>query len=150
MMPGYLYTGCGLDYVYLINGYHLHDTEYGQGVSIDDADGLHRTIAREVVTRRQRLRGQEVRFLRALLDLSQGALARKLGTTRASVARWEAKPHTAIPQSADRLLRVLHAQTDGPDLVLQVLDLLEEMDELAGSAALFEETEGRWASRRAA
>ena len=32
----YHYTACGLDNIYLFNGYELHQTEDGDGVSIRD------------------------------------------------------------------------------------------------------------------
>ena len=41
MTDGYHYTGCGLDYVYLLKGYALHETDHGPGVSIEDARRLH-------------------------------------------------------------------------------------------------------------
>jgi len=31
------YTDCGLDYVYLANGYTVHETAHAKGVSIKDA-----------------------------------------------------------------------------------------------------------------
>ena len=40
VMSSYHYTMCGLDYVYLTNGYREHVTEYGSGISIERADAL--------------------------------------------------------------------------------------------------------------
>jgi len=37
---GYHYRECGLDNVWLLNGYELHDTPYGKGVSFVDVEGL--------------------------------------------------------------------------------------------------------------
>src|SRR5665213_3450402 len=101
MTEGYHYTTCGLDYVYLQNGYKVHETKHGKGVSISHAQGLHDAIARMVVGAPFRLRGQEVRFLRAQLKLSQDGLARALRTRRGSVARWEGQPQQAISGPAD-------------------------------------------------
>jgi DNA-binding transcriptional regulator YiaG len=103
----YHYTMCGLDYVYLSNGYHSHDTRYGQGVSIKSAETLDRSIAISVLLSHVRLRGQEVRFIRSLLHLSQTELANSLGIKRLTVARWEGAPNTPIPGPADRLLRLI-------------------------------------------
>jgi DNA-binding transcriptional regulator YiaG len=77
-------------------------------VAIDEVDAVHAAIARELVTSRNRLRGQKVRFLRSLLDISQSGLARILGASRPSVARWEARPNTPIPPASDRLLRLIY------------------------------------------
>ena len=38
------YTGSGLDYVYLANGYEIHETPFGKAVSIHNADELHRVL----------------------------------------------------------------------------------------------------------
>ena len=65
------YTTSGLDYVYLANGFRLIEGEYGAGYSIDDLDGLHNVMAHHVIASPARLRGQEVRFLRSMLDISQ-------------------------------------------------------------------------------
>ena len=40
----YRYTACGLDDVYLVNGYEIHRTPEGEGVSVNDVDGLHLAI----------------------------------------------------------------------------------------------------------
>lgn len=145
MTEGYHYTGCGLDYVYLANGFEIHETEYGRGMSIDDVEGLHDVIARNLITGRQRLRGQEVRFLRSLLDVSQGSLARVLGTTRSAVARWELKRDTPIPPTADRMLRTFYAgRREGNKAVNRILDLLEEIDELEYRIACFKESKQGW------
>ena len=53
MKGNYHYTGCGLDNIYLANGFERKVTPYGEGVSIADADGLHEAIGR--LPERQRL-----------------------------------------------------------------------------------------------
>lgn len=104
----YHYTECGLDYVYLKNGYKLHETPYGQGVSFKNGDVLDLAIAHALLQYPARLRGQEIRFIRALLDMTQNKFAAKLGVKRLTVARWEAKPKTPIPGPADRLIRIMY------------------------------------------
>ena len=102
----YHYTMCGLNYVHLQNGYRIHSTEYGEGVSIEHADALDRAIAATLLRSHARLRGQEVRFLRGLTQRSQTEIAHRLGVRRVTVARWEAAPETPIPGPADRALRI--------------------------------------------
>lgn len=106
----YQYTMCGLDYVYLQNGFRIRETAYGNGVSIERADSLDRTIAAIVITSHVRLRGQEVRFLRAQMQMSQTELANELGLKRITIARWEGAPNTPIQGTADRALRVIAAR----------------------------------------
>ena len=124
----YHYTMCGLDYVYLKSGYRGHDTEYGSGVSIERADELDRMIAALVITSHTRLRGQEVRFLRALMRHSQAEIANHIGVKRVTVARWETAPDTPIPGPADRVLRLLAAKhLPHPALVDHVIEMFAEI-----------------------
>lgn len=106
----YHYTECGLDDVYLLGGYAMvHDSDYGELVSVQDALGLHRAIGLHLVEDRKALSGKEVRFLRKEMDLTQAELGKLLGVTDQSVARWE-KDQTPRHASADYLLRVLFAE----------------------------------------
>lgn len=156
MTEGYHYTACGLDYVYLQNGYKVHETKHGKGVSISNAQGLHEAIARMIIGHMPRLRGQEVRFLRAQLKLSQDGLARILRTRRGSVARWEGMPDHAIPGTADAALRMFYAlKADKHTLAERMVDLLTELDELEHQIAMkeamnFRETAGEWATEKMA
>ncbi len=43
------YVESGLDNVWLANGYTIHKTKYGEGVSIDNTDALHRAIAAKII-----------------------------------------------------------------------------------------------------
>ena len=124
----YHYTMCGLDFVYLMNGYQEHDTDYGKGISIKRAPELDRSIAAYIIFTPLRLRGQEVRFLRSLLRCSQTRLALYLGVKRLTVARLEGSPSTPIPGAADRVLRIKAAsKLFGPDCLESVVELLPEI-----------------------
>ncbi|HWB49302.1 MAG TPA: hypothetical protein VG651_09345 [Stellaceae bacterium] len=141
------YTLCGLDYVYLRNGYDLRETRHGPAIAIHDAVALHQAIARAIITNPQPLRGQEVRFLRSVLKLSQAGLARVLRNRRLTVARWEAAPDTAIPGTADAALRLFCSlKIDNHALAQQICDLLTEIDDLKHQMAVLElrETERGW------
>lgn len=138
------YTECGLDYIYLNNGFAEHETKYGAGYSIRAADLLDAAIAHVVLRDPARLCGQDVRFIRALMDLSQNDLARKLGVQRLTVARWETKPNTPIPGASDRLIRLMYflnraqeCQEPGKELSPETLaafssmvSVLDGMDEI--------------------
>lgn len=120
------YTACGLDYVYLRNGYLLR---HGHGTAIRDPAALGEAIAAAIITRACPLRAQEVRFLRTVLKFSQAKLAQALQTTRVTVARWEGGADEAIPGTADTALRLLYAAVrQRDDLTKQVCHLLCEND----------------------
>jgi DNA-binding transcriptional regulator YiaG len=130
MTEGFHYTDCGLDYVYLTSGYTIHQTDHGTGVSVKDARQLHERLALDILGRPYPLRGQEVRFLRAMLKLSQEALARVLGQRRGSFAHWEAESDKAIPGAADSARRMFYAlKTGAHETATRVIHLLQALDE---------------------
>ncbi len=128
----YHYTECGLDDVYLLNGYKRHQTPYGDGVTVDNADGLYKAIAEYICFNKATLNGKEIRFLRKLLDLTQAELAVWLACDQQTVARWE-KGRTTIPGPADRLMRTLYLAhcggVDVPELIKTVAALDTKIDE---------------------
>ena len=109
----YRYLGAGLSNVFLKNGYTIVKTPFGQGVKINDVDGLHDALAEAIVHSPDRVNGQEFRFLRNQLELSQAALAELLGTSEQSVARWETGKSKKVDATAERLLRVLYQSAKG-------------------------------------
>jgi len=140
------YTACGLDWVYLENGFKVEETAYGRGMSVENADELHEAIAREVILSPALMRGQELRFLRSLLDCSQSGLAHSIGVTRATVARWEAEPNAPISPTADRVVRLLYAGSELKDKTVQrILELMSDIDALDRQHRAFAETDGKWA-----
>ena len=150
MTKPYHYIDSGLDWVYLANGFKRRDTAYGRGISIDHADDLHEVIARSIIASPQRLRGQEVRFLRSMLDMSQVELAAALGVKRLQVARWEGAREKAMPGPADRALRLFYAGKVGGDrLGSSLVDLLADIDDHAYKATTFREVSSTW-QRKAA
>jgi DNA-binding transcriptional regulator YiaG len=103
---GYHFAECGLDYVYLVNGYDIDQEE--ESITIYNEDKLHREIARTVLLYRKNLKGQEIRFFRSLLRLTQAQLANKLSVARETVVRWENDDNEhQIPEMADGLLRII-------------------------------------------
>jgi len=147
----YAYTVCGLDSIFLLNGYHVsyHDGE--EYVSVTDVDGLHRAIGRHLVLHRKGLSPKEVRFLRKTMDLTQAQLAAKLGNDPQSVARWE-KGACDMPGTAEKLLRATflaeNIADDGDLAILQkllvsVMDELDLVDEVEPPQAKFKLKE-RW------
>ncbi len=141
----YPYTVCGLDNIFLLNGYQVgyHDGE--ESVSVIDVDGLHRAIGRHLVLHRKGLSPKEVRFLRKTMDLTQAELAAKLGNDAQSVARWE-KGICEMPGTAEKLLRATFLAENIVDdsdlailrkLLVSVMDELDSVDEIKPAQAQF-------------
>ena len=102
------YTGCGLDYVILRNGFTLKTFGETTAISISDIDALWEVIAQTIVTSKPRLEGQDVRFLRGKMSLTQDELAQAFGVTRQTIIGWERYRNDPIPETPDRLLRLLY------------------------------------------
>lgn len=141
----YHYTECGLDNVWLENGYIQRKTPYGKGVAIEDADGLHRTLAEALLQKKGRLTGKELRFLRTELGLSQDNLGRCLGATDQSVSLWERTGK--VPASSDALVRLLVIERlCGNEKVTAVLNRINDVDRLVNQKIVAKETRRKWSS----
>ena len=138
----YHYTECGLQNVWLANGFVFHDTPYGRGVSIRDVEGLHRAIGK-VLAHKPRLTGAELRFLRKEMKLSQSAMAPLLGTSEQNISLWERRGH--VPKASDRLARLLYLENLGNQPQIRALiDRLIELDRDGHDQLAFAEHEGQW------
>src|SRR5690606_6111594 len=83
------YTASGLDYVYLLNGFHVEeDSDYGRIVTIEAPDDLHRAIGMRVVGQERDLKGQEFRFLRKQMGLRQQDIADQIGVDVQTIANY--------------------------------------------------------------
>ena len=98
------YTACGLDNVWLVNGYRVKATRHGNAVAINDVDGLHELLAQTLIEKPGRLTGKEFRFLRTQLGLSQEALGAMLDFSENAVSLWERKD--TVPAACDQWLRM--------------------------------------------
>ena len=134
------YRECGLNNVYLRNGFSVDETRHGRTVSIQDMDGLHLAIGTHLVRARRDLTGAELRFLRHELGLSQRLLGLLLGKSGQSVARWE-KGLSRFDGAADRLVRLLFAQHTGDnEKIKNVLQELAALDARITEDIQFEDT----------
>ena len=104
----YHYTESGLRNIWLKNGYVVKNTPYGEAVSIQDVEGLHRLIG-TIIAKRPKLSGPELRFLRKEMGMSQKGLADFVGTSEQTVSLWERG--RAIPKAADRLIKLAYLET---------------------------------------
>jgi DNA-binding transcriptional regulator YiaG len=138
----YHYIECGLDNVWLVNGFHIEEIDGGEFVSFDDADELHQVIGRSLVEK-PALTGGEVRFLRKELGMSQRMLSEFLGTTEQTVSLWERGAN--VPDGEARLLKAVYLERiDGNVKVVDLLERLIELDRKDQERLIFQDTDTGW------
>jgi len=104
----YHYTECGLNNVWLKNGYRTVETPYGPATSVADVDGLNQAVALSLTEKKGQIDGKELRFLRMTLELTQLQLGQLLGAQEQTVSLWERKG--TITPTADMVVRLLVAE----------------------------------------
>lgn len=140
------YRRCGLDNVYLLNGFEIeHDEDGERYVTVIDVDTLHKAIGLHLVCNRKQFSGKELRFLRREMDLTQSEVGRLIGQNSQQVARWE-KGESKIPGPADRLIRLMYLSSfDGEcEDALAFLDELDSLDDLNGDNIAFSKKDDKW------
>jgi DNA-binding transcriptional regulator YiaG len=85
------YTECGLDNIWLQDGFERVETPYGTATTIDNIKGLHDAISKSLFTKKSNLTGKEFLFLRKELDLSQVEIARLFGVSEGTARNLERK-----------------------------------------------------------
>jgi len=144
------YRECGLNHIYLLNGFAYRETRHGRAVSIQDVDGLHRAIGAHLAKEKRVLTGAELKFFRIELSLSQSMLGMLLGKSGQTVARWE-KGQSRIDATADRVVRLLYTQQSGSNEdIRSALQELAALDDFVEEEVCFEETDEGWKLRVAA
>lgn len=142
----YHYTECGLDNVWLENGYTSKDTPYGPATAVTDVDGLHRAIALILIEKAGKLTGKELRFMRTQLGLSQGGMAKLIGVTEQSFSLWER--HGKVPQYADVLARVLiHDKFAGQGKIQHLIERISTVERLCHQRIVVKERGNLWRSK---
>jgi DNA-binding transcriptional regulator YiaG len=145
------YTACGLDDVYLVNGFTRETVDGEQFTTIEDMDSLWKAISQHLVTKRKTLAPKEIRFLRNQMNMTQAELGARLRVSDQTIARWE-KGEAAIPGPADSMLRVLYlasprAQQEGGKVLDKLMELIEELvsrDEQPPKPIVFIHRMKRW------
>lgn len=123
---GYHYTQCGLDNVWLANGYSVSKEGH---VKINDILELHEVIGMALVNKGSVLNPKEVRYIRHHMDLSQKTFGTRLGVTNQAVMGWE-KGET-LPPSMDKFIKTTYysfLNRDGDKSVYDFFTELAEMD----------------------
>jgi len=98
----------------------VNDAEHHE-IELPHMDGLHRAIAGALLTKRARLTGAEIRFLRELSAWDATLLATLLDVTAVSLSRWE-NDQLGHSGMADRLIRMLAAEALGLSTPREVLE----------------------------
>lgn len=139
------YISCGLDFIWLKNGFSTTQTDYGEATSIHDLKGLHKAIGLYLVNNVAKFTGAEIRFLRKELDLAQVDLANVLKVSEATVRNWE-NDRAGISGPADGLLRVLYEQNvNGNKEINEILERISKLNrDIHQSRILLEETNQGW------
>lgn len=145
MGGSYHFTECGLDNVFLVNGFRHEQSSQGTIVRIDHLDGLLGAIAEHLVFARRTLKGREIRFLRHHLNLSQRALGTLLAVDEQTVARWE-KGKTRVDGAAERMIRLMCAEQmrSGSSIRAFLRDVAALEDLAEDTAVNMEESGGSW------
>lgn len=138
----YHYTECGLQNVWLTNGYDICEVDGEKAVSISDVDELHEVIGRSVAAK-SNLNASEIRFFRKELGLSQKRLADLLGSTEQTVSLWERRGR--MPKGYDRLIRLLYLEKiDGNVKVQEIINRLIELDFRLSEKLILSDTRSGW------
>lgn len=128
------YTDCGLDNIFLSNGFEREILDGEEYTTIQNLDGLHVAICLHIILEKKAPNGSEIRFLRTEMGLSQQELGAKLGVSSQSVARWE-KGQTDIPGTAVFSFKVMYIWSlippDKRDAVID--EYMMALDDLASS-----------------
>lgn len=126
----YHYLECGLDDVYLVNGFERKESPRGPGIAIRDIDKLHRAIGEYLCLMKKELNGKEIRFLRREMLMSQATLAHLLDVGEQTVHRWETGKSN-MPRAAEALLRLMYRKETASgvrDQLNRIAHLEDEMD----------------------
>lgn len=129
----YHYKECGLDNVYLMNGYSIEEVDGEEYVSIDSVDELWKAIGLSLVTGKKILSPKEIRFLRGQMEKTQAEVAALLRVEDQTVARWE-KGKVKLSGTSDVAFRGLFlasrvAQPEGNEILSQWLETIRRLIE---------------------
>jgi len=142
------YKTCGLDNVYLVNGYNTIEIDGDTATSIHNIDGLHEAIGRRLSDPSASLSGVEFRFLRIELDMSQKAFGALVEKSDQTVAIWEKEDK--VPKEASVIIKHLFLESVGENPKMK--EFLEQLNAIDRNhqEMNFEEKCERWELNEAA
>ena len=126
------YTECGLPNV-IISGLHNEVDDGGDAIiTIPAINELHRVIAEGIVRHDNGMSGDELRFLRTEMGLTQAELARLVHRDKQSIGRWE-RSEVELDSSAEVIIRMmaieklkLKVNLDVEEIALSTIPTVEE------------------------
>ncbi len=139
----YHYTESGLKNIWLVNGYVIHRTDYGEGVSIENVTGLHKAIA-DTLINKPNLTGPEFRFLRKEIGLSQKSFGQSFGYEGQTIALWEKR--SRVPKAAALFVKTLYCEKviNKNAVLSELINAINDLDHKVVEKVLFEETGAGW------
>lgn len=141
----YHYTECGLENIYLKNGFVITEEDGEEFVSYTNFDGIQQAIAMAICSQKKWMSSEQFKFLRKEFNLSQSGLGGLLYCDRQTIARWE-KTEVEIPRLTDVMFRALYLESIDKEshvyLTIQALADAEIAD--IHSQILLEEKDGHW------
>ena len=142
--------GCGLNNVYIKNGYKLENVDGLDTVAYFDLPNLYKQLARAISLRKDTLNAEEFRFLHKRLGSSQAEVGAIGDKTEQAVAKW-GKGTQPVPKAEANLLRlkVLDALGFRADLAKVDEQLSAEGSE-GDSPYVFSYVNGKWTEDNAA
>ena len=127
-MKTYQYTECGLSNVFIDDVDVVQDSRGEETYTIRNILGLHKLIAHTIVSRpRQRMTGDEFRFLRSEMGLTQEEAGKRLGRDRVTVSRWE-RGETTIDPAVETVMKMLAIEKLGINRDMTVEELVSRAD----------------------
>ena len=127
-MKTYHYTECGLSNVFIDDVDVVQDNQGEETYTIKNILGLHKLIAHTIVSRlRQRMTGNEFRFLRSEMGLTQEEAGKRLGRDRVTISRWE-RGETTIDPAVETVMKMLAIEKLGIDRDMTVEELASQAD----------------------
>ena len=151
------YTQCGLDDVYLFNGFTremVHGEEY---ITIQNLDALWGAIGLHLVMDKKVLAPKEIRFLREHMDLTQAELGKLMRVSDQTVARLGKGTTDTFEGPADFMLRMLFlaspvAQPEGRQILEKngiskmIKDIIEK--DAQDRPVIFRHSKKHWKEQR--
>lgn len=139
------YIECGLDNVYLKNGFHKVESNGQITLIVDDQPGLHLAIGKRICNQRF-LTGDEFKFLRKEMKMSQNRLGAVLGVTENMVSLWERR--SAIPRHALAMVKAMYMEYIRESY--QITTLLNTESVTAANDQIHAEFGANWSLKMAA
>ena len=121
-MADHHYTECGLSNVYICGMPQEVDDVGEPIITIPRINELHHLIALGIVTHEKGITGEELRFLRTEMGLTQSELGKLVHKDKQTIGRWE-RSETEIDSSGEALIRRMAIEKLSLDVEVSIEEL---------------------------